>query len=556
MKIDDFYKNETKSGKIKEEISVYKDNFYLGMISKVYRENSYVQVENLSLLNHRNIRLEKLIPNTINFFVVIDSVQGIFIGEVYQSQVDSSVSVHESMNQGFKEKIYPEIAINILGLMHNNQFKLSGFKTVGITDKVYIANKKIIRMFINSIEINKYKLKNQKHKYQIPLKNIGFLGELEDENLSLKPNTLFDHHLMAVGTTNSGKSTSSLTIIDRMLNLKKKTLIIDPTGEYEESFTDSEVNKLTLGADTFLKTESLETEFWIDFFNVSNEEDSNKASVLSAAIESLRYQKYIHSELPLRKEDMSVKNIINKISSVKTKDFNIGLLAEQVKLEAVKQARSKSNNTIVFKHDGNLYNATLFLIKRINFLLNSPLIKDCFGNGKNNLLEHLNRFIKSNDEKSLYINLSKISKTYSVGKTIIDLITKFIIDNKDTDEGKPFVLYIDEVHRYINRYDEESGLVSIAREGRKKGVFLFLTTQTPKDVPDMLLGQMGTILVHNLNSYEDINCIKNKIDKGKVAQISKLNQGEAILASINLIQNIQVSFKKTRRKHKNATPII
>ncbi|GBG97560.1 hypothetical protein [Lactococcus termiticola] len=55
-----------------------KSNFYLGLISQVYRGNSYIQVENLSLLNHRKIKLETLIPNTINYFVMIDSVQGLF----------------------------------------------------------------------------------------------------------------------------------------------------------------------------------------------------------------------------------------------------------------------------------------------------------------------------------------------------------------------------------------------------------------------------------------------------------------------------------------------
>lgn len=75
-----------------------KENFYLGMVSQVYRENEYVQIENLKLLKHRNIRLEILTPNTINFFVVIDSLNGLFFREVYQTKVSSSVSVHNSMN--------------------------------------------------------------------------------------------------------------------------------------------------------------------------------------------------------------------------------------------------------------------------------------------------------------------------------------------------------------------------------------------------------------------------------------------------------------------------
>ncbi|HBM4088505.1 TPA: hypothetical protein LWK15_002829, partial [Listeria monocytogenes] len=93
MIIDNFYTDTDKS------------HFYLGMISQVYRDTSIVQVENLSWLNHRKIKMEMLIPNTINYFVVIDTVQGLFIGETFQSKIPSSDSVHESLNNGISEKV-------------------------------------------------------------------------------------------------------------------------------------------------------------------------------------------------------------------------------------------------------------------------------------------------------------------------------------------------------------------------------------------------------------------------------------------------------------------
>ncbi|EAH3844701.1 ATP-binding protein, partial [Listeria monocytogenes] len=90
-------------------------------------------------LGHRKIKLETLIPNTVNYFVVVDSVQGLFIGEIFKSRVSNSESVHDSMNNGFMEDIYPEIGVDVIGLMKlgEDKFSLAGFKTVGITDKVY-----------------------------------------------------------------------------------------------------------------------------------------------------------------------------------------------------------------------------------------------------------------------------------------------------------------------------------------------------------------------------------------------------------------------------------
>ncbi|CAI2695304.1 hypothetical protein AKUH3B111M_13940 [Apilactobacillus kunkeei] len=541
-KIDNFYSKSQQS----------KDNFYLGMISQVYRENAYVQVENLSLLSHRNIRLEMLVPNTINYFVVIDSIHGLFIAQVYQSKVNSSDSVHNSMNNGLKNMIYPELAINILGILDEdiNKFKLSGFKTVGLTDKVYIANKYIISTFIDSMEINDYK--DDKNNPQKPLKNLMKISDIDDKYISLKPNTLFDRHLMVIGTTSSGKSTSSLVILDRLIASNKKVLIIDPTGEYKDSFNSQEVTKLSLGENTSIKTDRLEIDFWTNFFNVSDSENSNQAYILAEAIKSLRYQKSINENIVLKKDGEKVNSILSKINNVTSKNFDLDLLPDQIRQECVK----RKNKDEIFQTDGNIYNAMIWLNQKIEYLLQTPLITKFFKDSNNDLLEEIDKFINPVSKRSLYIDLSNISKTDKAGETIIELISNSLINNKDEKDESSFILFIDEVHRYINSYVDDSGLVSIAREGRNKGIFLFLTTQSPKDVPNILLGQIGTMIVHNLNSEDEIVAIKNKLDTNLVSKIKKLNRGEAILTSINLLQDIPIYFEISKRTHYNDTNLI
>ena len=216
-----------------EEID--KNNFYIGRISQVYRDNSIAQVENLSLLSHRKIIRESLLPSTINYLVIIDSVQGIFLGEVYQNKVASSDNLHESMNRGKVENVYPEISIDIIGLMSqfDKKFDLPEFLTVGVTDKVYLANEKVVKIYLKSMEISTG-AENTLPSFATYLNKIS-------EGVELKPSTLFNHHLMAVGATNSGKSTSSLAILDKVVTEKKKVLIIDPTGEYKDAFTTIKV---------------------------------------------------------------------------------------------------------------------------------------------------------------------------------------------------------------------------------------------------------------------------------------------------------------------------
>ena len=64
---------------------------------------------------------------------------------------------------------------------------------------------------------------------------------------------------------------------------------------------------------------------------------------------------------------------------------------------------------------------------------------------------------------------------------------------QNRNAGRRTILFVDEVHRYTKSNTNDgislyTGLNSIAREGRKKGIFLFLTTQNPNDVDKVLLG--------------------------------------------------------------------
>ena len=171
------------------------------------------------------------------------------------------------------------------------------------------------------------------------------------------------------------------------------------------------------------------------------------------------------------------------------------------------------------------------------------------------MIEEIDKFLNNIDNHSLYINTSTIGVSDSIGGMIIDLISTYVIDTKEKN-NIAFVMFIDEVHRYSKVNDENNfqfGLTSIAREGRKKGIFLFLTTQNLHDVPKELLGQIGTLLIHRITHKNEIEVIKNHLSDQSIRQIKKLNQGEAILTSINLIRDIQIEIIKSNRMHANST---
>ena len=101
-----------------------------------------------------------------------------------------------------------------------------------------------------------------------------------------------------------------------------------------------------------------------------------------------------------------------------------------------------------------------------------------------------------------------------------------------------------------------TGLINIAREGRKYGIFLFLTSQSPKDVPSIILNQIGTLLVHNLTGKDDLKVISNYFDDSTLNSLGNLGQGDAILTGVNLIKNIQLRIKPSTLTQNNETPYI
>ena len=531
-----------------------KNDFYLGMISEVYKNSSVVQVENLSWLKFRKIRKELLVPNTINFLVIVESVLGIYLGEVYHSKLPSSDSVHNALLIEHSEKIYPELSLDIIGVMSNNskKFKLSGFSTVGLTDKVYIANKRIVDIYLKSIELKDEDSK----KPEIKLTSFAKFSSFPSEEVSLRPSTLFDRHLMAIGTTNSGKSTSSLSILDKLIENDKKVLIIDPTGEYSNSFNKNKnIIKLNLGIDTILDTGRVSFSQWATLFETN---DSTQPAVLADAIKSLRYQNKMGINDVYQKNGKTPTEVSKAMSSLSIQDtsFDISLLSRQITEEAVEISRDMKT----YIAGSFQFNQKQWLVQKVEYKISNTKLSDFFSpktKTKTDLIEKIDSFLK-NDIRSLYINTSTIGTSDSIGGMIVELISTYIIDSKKKDDFG-FVMFIDEAHRYSQNNQENNyqiGLTSIAREGRKKGIFLFLTTQNPQDVPKELLGQIGTLLIHRLTHKNELEAIKNHLSEQSYRQVNKLNQGEAILTSINIVRDLHIEIIKSDRPHANSTTLL
>ena len=564
--LDDYYSNRAGHGYsgLQQIQNLDKKNFYLGTVVQVSSREVTIQIDNLSLLTHRLLRQSDLVPNTINYYVVIDSVSGIYFGQVVQNRIPIGVSREFLSDESHKEQVYAEAIVDILGLEGNSDksFRLPGFLRPGVTEKVYLANGPLIEHFVSSMELHT----NEEDSYDEPdtedgANSFAYLSCFQDEALRLvSPQTLFDRHLMVVGTTNSGKSTTALSVLDWLINAHKKVLLIDPTGEYKDSFTeDDEMEKLTLGCDTVVDSGSLSVLDWSMIFDCN---ENTQQGTLSDAIRSLRYQAKFRCSGPFIKQGRIITEVQNDLSKVGKEDtsFNVNLLPEQITEEAVEEGTKGAEKGKYTRSTFRINNYEWLREKILNQFDNTSFKKffrnSSTGKRWKDLFSELDKFADK-PKTSLYINASKIGTTDGIGGMVVDLISNYLL-NRRNEKGYPYVIFIDEVHRYAKRTTDQnsfySGLTSIAREGRKKGIFLFLTTQNPNDVSSELLGQVGTLIIHRLTNARELGTIQNYVSDNTISQIMKLNQGEAILTSVNLLEDLSLSIRACGRSHKNDTP--
>ena len=526
-------------------------DYYFGKVTQVYRSCSIAQLDNLSLLSDRSRFTKSFLPNTINNFVVVDSTVGIFLGEIFENKASRKNIFEMSSIADEKTNDYHEISIDTIALMkpESDKFELAGFKTLGITDNVYLATDEIYKIFLSSLEFS--------HDQEEPLPPFATFINRSQAEVSLKPSTLFNRHLMCIGATNSGKSTTALAILDKVVSTKRKALIIDPTGEYRNAFSDDEITKLTLGVDTTISPGKITMEQWEKLFEAEN---SSQGAVLSEAITSLRYMKKVGEDTYYYKVGENIDEVQENLASVSNDDtdFNIELLPEQIQAESVCEPDRDNNYSFKYCYDSLKANSNASFIQKIQYQMTNTKFLSFFSNDPNmyNLLDVIEDFVHL-PEASLYIDTSSLGAAEGIGGMVIDLVSNFVISR---DNICPFVFFIDEVHRYAkSRYSDKEfhgGLTLLAREGRKKGIFLYLTTQNPKDVSAVLFGQIGTMLIHRLMLNDEIRTVESHLDDYAIKHVRKLNQGEVILTSVNLLHNMFIHVKKSDRTQYNDTPLL
>lgn len=187
------------------------------------------------------------------------------------------------------------------------------------------------------------------------------------------------------------------------------------------------------------------------------------------------------------------------------------------------------------------------LLPRIKTLLSDVRVKNVIDNKSLNLDEWLNSYIGANDKESLtIIDLSLLPSnvtsiiTAVVARMIFEAQQRYLKLNK---QCLPTVLVMEEAHYFIKRYNDDAEntgpttqcckvFEKIAREGRKFGLGLVLSSQRPSELSPTVLSQCNSFLLHRISNDRDQELVHRLLPdnmRGILNEIPSLPSQYAVL---------------------------
>lgn len=191
-----------------------------------------------------------------------------------------------------------------------------------------------------------------------------------------------------------------------------------------------------------------------------------------------------------------------------------------------------------------------FLVARIRMFLAEPKMRAVSGDGENIRLDRwLADYVGGDGAKNgtvSVIDLSLIPSevvhivTAVIARMVFEALQRYVRLN---NAALPTVLVMEEAHTFIKRYREDvenqdaaavccQVFERIAREGRKFGLGLVLSSQRPSELSPTVLSQCNTFLLHRISNDRDQELVRSLVPdnlKGLLRDLPCLPSQNAIL---------------------------
>jgi hypothetical protein len=384
----------------------------------------------------------------------------------------------------------------------------------------------------------------------------------------LIPERVFGRHCAILGTTGGGKSWTLTRLIEAAAQFKSKMVLLDPTGEYyrlNSGATHISVGGTDLPATSAQATFPYRVLLEADLIALFRPDSRVQLSNLRAAIKSLKLAEIVGSGSPLvagsgcipkaglpkAPFDAEYHQHIEEIETPNA-SFDVGLLAAQIRMECVWPTAGVTPARWGEPRVDELSECDT-LTARIEQHLAAPEYSCIFGTEGRSFPDLVGDFLES-DASVLRVSLKQLAFTGSTREIVVNAIGRHLLGLGRAGEfaQRPVVVLVDEAHQFLNKSVGEAwwshsldAFELIAKEGRKYSLTICLATQRPRDLPEGVLSQMGTFIVHRLVDDADREIVERasgEIGRDAARFLPALAPGEAVVIGADLPMPLTMHF--------------
>ena len=343
-----------------------------------------------------------------------------------------------------------------------------------------------------------------------------------------------NRHGLIAGATGTGKTITLKTLAESFSDMGVPVFLADMKGDISGLAKTGEMNdniaKRVEGIDSF-KVKAYPVEFW-DLFGQKGLPVRVTLSEMGPTL--------LSKILNLTEAQSGVLNIVFKVAD-----------EESLLIIDIKDLKSMINYVVEHKDVYEPMYGAIAAKSANTILRNLITLEDQGGNdffGEPAL--DLNDFIRVDDSGYGVINIldaQKLSMSPEIYSSFLLWMLSSLYEQLpevgDADKPK-FVFFFDEAHLIFDGMgaEKKKKIEQITRLIRSKGVGLYFISQSPADIPDEILGQLGNRIQHALRAYtpKDQKAVKvaaqtfranPEFDTAEV--ISNLGIGEALVSVLD-----------------------
>ena len=156
--------------------------------------------------------------------------------------------------------------------------------------------------------------------------------------------------------------------------------------------------------------------------------------------------------------------------------------------------------------------------------------------------------------------------TALLGRLILEFLQRYGKNNKEKRGNFPVVLVLEEAHNYIpeRRFNEEDTLIArkvferIAKEGRKFGLSLIVSSQRPSELSRTVMSQCNSFIVHRIQNPDDQEYVKKlvpSINQNLLSQLPILPQRHALIFGDCVRSPMEIKINEIEDKPDSHDPL-